>query len=288
MSTDKTPVIVRSRLLRTAWLTAATLALWGSGLAAVQAQMLADVSIVERASGRVLPVYRHGGELWVAGRPGASYAVRIRNTQGQRIMGVVSVDGVNAITGKTASSRASGGYVLEPGQSYDINGWRKSNDNVAAFYFSESDMSYAARTGRPQDVGVIGVALFREKPQEIAYDAPAHESSRSAAESSATDMAAPNAAQKSSRSAEKRMPAAPQPAPSLGTGHGAIERSQVSTVDFESATARPEQIVRIRYDSRANLVAKGVIREHTARPPIPRQPRPFPADEGFVPDPPRD
>ena len=75
--------------------------------------------------------------------------------------------------------------------------------------------------------------------------------------------------------------------PSLGTGHGALETSHTRTVDFDSATQRPEQIVRIRYDSYANLVAKGVIRE--PRPAPERRPDAFPADaeRSYVPDPPR-
>ena len=73
----------------------------------------------------------------------------------------------------------------------------------------------------------------------------------------------------------------------IGTGHGAVERSQVTQVDFEADTDQPRQMVRIRYDSYANLVARGVIREPRPRPPQPRAPNPFPGDNGFVPDPPR-
>lgn len=260
---------------------------------------LATISIVERASGKVLPVYRHRGEYWVAGRPGANYAIRVHNTTGDRILGVISVDGLNILTGKRAAARPDDGYVFNVGESADIEGWRKSLDKVAAFYFSESDMSYASRTGRPQDVGVIGVALFREKTPVIAdqpsYNpnyTPSHESSassNSAEAAIAVDVPAPRASE--SKAPAKRQaegstsrPAPPAPTPSLGTGHGAIETSHVSSTTFDSATARPEQLVSIRYDSYANLVAKGVIPK--PRPPrMPREPRPFPGD-GFVIDPP--
>lgn len=285
--------VTRNRLLRASLICLAVAATAGAvGTASALSPRadrgkVAEVSIVERATGRVLPIYRHEGELWVAGRPGANYAVRIRNLQDRRIMGVISVDGINAINGKRASARAENGYVLDAGDSYDVTGWRKSNDNVAAFYFSQSDMSYASRTGRPQGVGVIGVALFREKLPEVVYNGPVYESEASSAaqESSAVaaDAAAPNASRKS-RSMER---SAPSPAPSLGTGHGAVESSQVTTVDFDSDTVRPGQVVRIRYDSYANLVAKGVIREPRPRPSRPRSPNAFPADDGFVPDPPR-
>jgi hypothetical protein len=77
-------------------------------------------------------------------------------------MAVTSVDGVNVISGETAAVNQSG-YVFYAWQAYDIAGWRKSNQEIAAFTFTSIPKSYAARTGRPQNVGVIGVALFRER-----------------------------------------------------------------------------------------------------------------------------
>jgi len=68
----------------------------------------------------------------------------------------------------------------------------------------------------------------------------------------------------------------------LGTGHGRREWSPVQRVEFERAGDRPDQRVVIRYDRRENLVAQGVL----PRPPRPwREPDPFPAALGFVPDP---
>ena len=94
--------------------------------------------------------------------------MRIRNCTGARVLVVTSVDGVNVISGDTAAPSQSG-YVLEPYGSVEIQGWRKSLTRTAAFYFTDLGDSYAARTGRPQNVGVIGVAVFQEK-QRIAYN----------------------------------------------------------------------------------------------------------------------
>ena len=112
-----------------------------------------------------MPVYRHHGRRYVEGQPGNEYAVRIRNCTDQRLLAVLSVDGVNAVTGETASPDQSG-YVIEPGGYVTVQGWRKDLNRTAAFYFSDPGDSYAARTGRPNDLGVIGVALFRERPVE--------------------------------------------------------------------------------------------------------------------------
>ena len=63
----------------------------GALLSALPAQAigrLANVHLIDRDSGETLPVYRHRGEHWVAGRPGARYAISVRNAQPNRLMGV--------------------------------------------------------------------------------------------------------------------------------------------------------------------------------------------------------
>jgi len=214
---------------------------------------LAEVTVFDRSGGRPLPVYWHQGRAYVVGKPGNEYRIALRNRQGEDLLAVMSVDGVNVITGESAHPRQSG-YVLGPRGRLEVKGWRKSLARTAAFYFTELGDSYAARTGRPENVGVIGVALFRRKPelpQPFSGIAPA-----------------PRA------EAHSRREAADASAP-LGTGHGRIETSYARRVEFERATETPAETMVIRYDSYRNLVALGVIRES------PRQPQPFP---GFVPD----
>lgn len=267
---------------------------------------VADVQIVDRSTGQRLPMYYHRGEYWVAGQPGSTYAVDIKNRSRSRILAVLSIDGINAITGQAAAAVPDDGYVLAGRQQWAIQGWRKSDQQVAAFYFSHSEDSYAARTGRPRDIGVIGVAVFREReplPQpSIARNSATQKSTAPAAQASSADMAAPampsasvqpppaapaaSAAPNASVAAESRQATAPAPvAPRLGTGHGQLERSVTQTTAFDSASSSPAQIIRIRYDSYANLVAQGIIRAPT--PQTQPVPRPFPASApGYVPDPP--
>ena len=146
------------------------------------AGMAVDVEILDRKSGEVLPVYWHAGERHVAGEPGREYEIRLRNRQGDRVLAVTSIDGVNVITGKTAAPSQSG-YVLDPWGRIDIDGWRKSMDQVAAFYFTALPDSYAARTGRPDHVGVIGVALFRERVRVMPMESERRASAEAAAPS---------------------------------------------------------------------------------------------------------
>lgn len=271
---------------------------------------LMQISVVDRTSGRELPIYRHRGEYWVAGRPGARYAIRARNAMGERIMAVMSVDGVNVVTGETAGVLQNG-YVFSGGERSDITGWRKSDSQIAAFEFTSIANSYASRTGRPDDVGVIGVAMFRERvqpppppialPRRDGSSSSSREMERRSEAPSAVAEAAPAAPAAQARSADSALGTESAasakgglarqspPAPSLGTAHGRRETSHVGHTTFERAQYTPDEVVRIRYDSRDNLIAAGVI---PVPPPPPRWPRPegpsaFPGSEtGYVPDPP--
>jgi len=75
----------------------------------------------------------------------------------------MSVDGVNIVSGETANYDQRG-YIFDAHESHAVNGWRKSDTEIAAFTFASLPQSYAARTGRPADVGVIGMAVFNERP----------------------------------------------------------------------------------------------------------------------------
>ena len=123
---------------------------------------LLDLSVVDRDSGETLSTYVQNGKLYVPGTPGHRYAVRLSNRTGARVLAVLSVDGVNAVSGETANANQSG-YVLDAWESTEINGWRKNLNEVAQFNFTSLPDSYAAQTGRPANVGVIGVAVFTER-----------------------------------------------------------------------------------------------------------------------------
>jgi len=241
------------------------------------AGQLVDMEIINRNSGETLASYPHRGQHFVAGNPGDRYAVRLSNRSDQRVLVVLSVDGVNVVSGETAASQQSG-YVLAPWEQTEIAGWRKSQQDVAQFYFTALPDSYAARTGRPDNVGVIGAAVFREKvapPPVVHYSQPS-----AVAESQAMDSAnraagshAPAAA-KSMRKSER-----------LGTGHGEREYSPIQYTEFERASRTPSEVLSLRYDSRNNLVSRGILPKPRPvwRKPDWRQAEPFPGE--FVPDP---
>jgi hypothetical protein len=236
-----------------------------------------DVRLIDRTTGETLPMYWHDGKWWVPGKPGNRYAIALNNRSGYRALTVISVDGVNVVSGETAATEQTG-YVLASGQSAQITGWRKNMSRVAAFEFTSLPNSYAAQTGRPDNVGVIGVAVFREKVRYVPPPVPLEKQSRSEAAPPAAP--ASGAVSDANAAAEARRADRPQES-RIGTGHGRSEYSSTSYTDFERASLTPDEVIAIHYDSRDNLIAMGVI-------PVPRQvPNPFPARAGFVPDPPR-
>ena len=258
---------------------------------------LVQLDVFDRTDGTSLPVYAKDGRHYIVGAPGHEYALRIRNNTAARVLVVTSVDGVNVISGDTASPNQSG-YVLDPWGTVEIMGWRKSLERTAAFFFTEHQNSYAARTGRPNNVGVIGVAVFREKvqqisPRDLGFDrrqAPAAAGARapaSSAQNLESPTAAPAARELDSAEQASRRDAYDESSRTLGrlgTGHGRNEASRVRVVSFERATVAPTETVAIQYDRRENLVTLGVLPAPT--PYITRrEPEPFPGAMRFAPDP---
>jgi hypothetical protein len=266
----KTLLLIAALLSTTACLPA-----WG--------RSLVDVDVIDRDTGQWLTETHARGRTWVAGTPGHRYAVRLTNTTGDRVLVVLSVDGVNAVSGETANPGQTG-YVLAPWQSTEINGWRKSLDDVAQFVFTDLPDSYAARTGRPDNVGVIGIAVFREA-RPITWEPAQPPIARNEARDEA------RAQSRAGNAAKAAAPAAAAEADAygggvqqrIGTGHGPREWSPVGRADFVRASRSPEQVSELRYDDFDTLVSMGVV----PGPYLPRDPpapRAFP--HGFVADPP--
>lgn len=112
--------------------------------------------------GRPLPAVDVGSERYAVGQPGQRYQLAIENHTPQRWEIVASVDGLDIIDGRTAALHKRG-YIVEPWSSVTIEGWRTSDSSIAAFRFGELPDSYAARKGQPRNIGVVGVAFFRER-----------------------------------------------------------------------------------------------------------------------------
>lgn len=276
---------------------------------ACAARPLVDLSVVDRDTGATLQTYVQHGRCYIPGEPGHRYALHMYNHTGERVMVVLSVDGVNAVTGQTAGANQAG-YVLGPWENADIAGWRKSDDDIAQFVFTALEDSYAARTGRPDNVGVIGMAVFRERHVEPVYAPPQpiyappvvaerkdengpydrREADRAAAPAAAPPASMAAQAAGSGHAAAKAiggMSEEPRDsiAQQIGTGHGDREYSPIEQTTFERASSSPQQVTQIWYDTPQQLTARGIMpRWYAQRRPRENEQQAFPI--GYVPDPP--
>ncbi len=272
-----------------------------------------SVSIESPHSGSFM-THWYGGSTYIEGRIGERYNIRVTNNSGERVEAVVTVDGRDVVSGEMGDYRSQRGYVLEPYGSVVIEGYRQSLDYVAAFRFADIHASYSSLRGTPQNVGVIGVAVFNEagrrraqrraRPltQRDSYSpygaaggaagrapAPAAESADAAVGyGGATTSARPR---RPAKSKSKSAAWAPAPRPNrLGTEYGETTYSSVRETTFRRRNKRrPDSVRTIYYDSRQGLRARGIPVDppiyYSAPTPLP-SPAPFP-EAGYAPPPPR-
>lgn len=249
------------------------------------------VEVWVTSGGEPLPIFDVDGLHYLLGRRGQPYEIWLSNRSDARLEAVVSVDGRDVVSGRSADYREDRGYILYPGEELQIEGFRTSLDSVAAFEFSEVEDSYAARMGDASNVGVIGVALFDEaergEPAPIAggepydrddehYPPPAAPSAKAAAPGAGADSAI----------------AMEEESQGLGTKYGDQVGSQAEIVPFKrNDPDRPIEVIGLYYDDRRGLAAKGVEfpddDNYTALDPDGPDPFPgSPGDRDFAPPPP--
>lgn len=123
-----------------------------------------DVDIL--VNDRPVKKLAHQSKTFIESKHWTEYSIRLRNNDAARRLVVVSVDGINVIDGQAAGSTKAG-YVLNGYNSFDIKGFRTSNDVVHPFKFNRKGRSYAAKSevtqGDVRNCGVIGVEVYCEK-----------------------------------------------------------------------------------------------------------------------------
>jgi hypothetical protein len=277
------------------------------------------VELVDESSNR-LPTYRHGGRTYVLGSIGRRYRVHISNPTSRRVEAVISIDGLDAVDGKSADYVNKSGYLVPAYGDLTIDGFRTSIENVATFRFSSVRDSYAGRKGSDRNVGVIGVAFFpeREAPRVTrrydSYDGPSGSSASPPAKASEAPRAAPSPAAtngvggagsfEEGQAADRAASAAPaargrtsepvaeakKERSGLGTEFGEQRESHVEYVDFRRADqAHPGVVAELRYNDHDGLVSLGIPLD----PPRPSEvglretASPFPQNHFASPPPPR-
>jgi len=113
------------------------------------------------------PITEYRGEnasVWIEARENSAYSIKLKSTDWGRKLVVISVDGINVITGEPAVEEPKDGYILPSRSPLTIEGWRTGNKSVKEFIFTfNKDKSYSARLGKgKENLGVIGILIYSE------------------------------------------------------------------------------------------------------------------------------
>ena len=256
-----------------------------------------SVQLVDQWGG-AMPTYAHRGSTYVLGAYGSRYGVKVTNHTGQRMEAVVTVDGRDVISGKTGNYRTQRGYIVDAYDTVTVEGFRQSDTSVATFRFTNPSDSYSARMGTPQNVGVIGVAVFKERQhrrpvvkrrarrpqQQWGYRGDV---GGAVMEGEAmADSAAPAPSAKGARESRTRGGMArPRSTNNIGTQYGESRHSAVVEVAFKRRSNSPDRVLSAYYDDANGLQARGInlYPHHHGHA---HNPQPFPSNE-YAPPPPR-
>lgn len=245
--------------------------------------------------GRPITEYFHRGQTFIEGREGSEYEVRIVNSNKYRVEAVISVDGLSILNGKEASDQSSG-YLVDASSSIVIPGWKVDNATAAHFAFSGKKESYATTmSGSSNNNGVIGAMIFKEKPV-IAYQGAnfalyngistgfptigwpiySNTMNNSIIGASAYSSASASALQSCVNNLSNNISVQ-----SLGTEFGKATEFNTSSVEFNRGDLQAMLV--LYYDSRSNLVKRGVPIARSSRQVSPSQPQAFPGASCAIP-----
>lgn len=113
-------------------------------------------------NGRPVKQYTHQGNTYIEARAGTEYSIKVRNHEWSRKLVVITVDGLNVITGQPQADDVGQGYIVNACDAIDIKGFRKDTNSVGAFKFCKKSGSYCNEKGLKGNNGVIGVRVYGE------------------------------------------------------------------------------------------------------------------------------
>lgn len=123
-----------------------------------------SVAVPSKHGSTKIPEYGVKGLTFVEGRRGQKFTLKLRNDAAQRVMAVISIDGLSVLDGEPCTDR-SRGYVIPAYSTVEIEGWRSSLHKIHEFTFEAKEQSYAkgSETNSTQNCGVIAAKFFSEK-----------------------------------------------------------------------------------------------------------------------------
>src|SRR3989344_306941 len=190
--------------------------------------------------GKPVTVYPHEDKSFIWGETGTEFALKVWNNIGRRVGAVITVDGLSVMNGNPGSYDI-GGYAVPPCSAVEIPGWRLDQKKIAQFFFAQFEKSYAALMGMPQNVGVIGCAIFNEAPR-VSVLHPT------------TDLFRYLAPPALHSYGDSGLGLTRGGGSGIGTGFGQERGHAVTTVEFIRAdVAKPDMLLAIHYGTKTQL-----------------------------------
>lgn len=232
-------------------------------VASSQGSIMAGVII----GSALTPIYEpHPGDYWVAGVPGAKFAIEVENL-GSRAEVLCSIDGRNTLKDEEADWNKNHGLVIPAYGRYTFSVWRHDLDGGREFIFADdiTDSVVSQVGGDTENAGIIGLAAWQEqrpqpRPQPPYSVTPVYDSyrlTRGVTGQSVTASYDNESAPVATASAGPVVSAGSgEPAADLSAGIGAYKSDRLGTTSFRRG-AGPD-VLAIRFASREALEAAGI------------------------------
>ena len=239
-------------------------------------------------NGSPIKVYNdQAGRKWVEARYGTKFSLKIENSSYNRILAIPSVDGLNSINAKHQDPEKSPGYIINSNSSIKIPGWLISDNEAREFVFTTRSNSYAKKIGADtSNVGVLAAAIFMEKPY-ITYTygntwEPSYNKRWYDNDWYTTTAVCDSDGCITTQGMNDSTPHIFNVSSCVNESSGDVSVGSGEATDFSTTNSyfdRGELIttITIYYDTRDNLIAKGIIKDDGL-------PKPFPVDSGYCPD----
>ncbi len=219
-----------------------------------------DVDVRIIVNGRTLPfIHPVRDPRKIRAQEGDAYAIRVTNNTSRWVEVVAAVDGLDVIDGDRADYCHKRGYILAPGGSYDIEGWRTSMDSVDEFRFVHPATSEAARKGTAHShLGWIQVAFFYGRmsasgplyPEASAGSVKRKDAAEPEVGGFDGDLALDSVAEEKPAAKSGRAHRRPPPRRDwrLGTGRGGSNYAPAEETTFwRDHSTRPDRMINIKY-----------------------------------------
>lgn len=231
--------------------------------------MNTDTHVEIKVKGKPVRTYNYNNNNYIEARAGTEYTIRVCNDSWSRMLAVITVDGLNVISGQAQDESVGEGYIVPFRNSIEIKGFRKDTDTVGAFKFCKKGASYCNEKGLKGNNGVIGVRLYREKKREPVYykmatfnePDPGYKCSVDNSSTAAKPYDFGTTLRSCGNTTDSYCyTSSVKSAPDfdLGTTWGQKINDSVKTVEFENETYYCADH-RIYYDTRENLEKTGIV-----------------------------